>query len=158
MKRFEPSFFEKLFDDSPTESARRRLTLEELKESVARDLESLLNARSILDEIRCADYPLAARSALTYGLRDFAAMNLSNPEHRREICRSIERTILCHEKRLREVRVDLELGLPSVNALHFAIHALLMVRPVQERVNFDASLQPTTLQYAVSRNGTRRNI
>lgn len=156
MKRFEPTFFEKLFDDSPSEPARRRLSLDELKDSVARDLEALLNARSTLDEARSEEYPLAANSSLSYGLRDFAAMNLSNPDHRREICRSIERTVSCHEKRLKDIKVEIELGRRSVNALHFSIRGVLMVHPAQERVNFDALLQPTTLQYAVSRDPLRR--
>jgi len=48
MKRFEPSFLDKLFDDDPYEpaaAALRQLSLEELKSTVARDVESLLNTR-----------------------------------------------------------------------------------------------------------------
>jgi len=49
MKRFEPSFLDKLFDEEPhlpAAAALRHLSLEELKSTVARDVESLLNTRS----------------------------------------------------------------------------------------------------------------
>lgn len=155
MKGFEPTFFDKLFDDSPAESARRSLSIEQLKDAVARDLEALLNARTIVDESVAASYPQAMRSPLTYGLADFAAMSLNNPEHRAAICQSIELAIARHEPRLRNVEVQLELERRSVNALYFSIKALLVVRPAREPVNFDALLQPTTLLYSVNRRAPR---
>jgi type VI secretion system protein ImpF len=49
------------------------------------------------------------------------------------------------------VAVTLELNEQSTNALNFAIQALLVVHPAEEPVSFDAMLQPSTLQYSVTR-------
>lgn len=151
MKGFEPSLFDKLFDDMPVSAIRRRLSLNELKDSVGRDLESLLNTRTVIDEDLAESFPLALRSIASFGLNDFAGLSLASVHDRRRICLSIERAISRHEPRLRDVQVSLELNRNSINALYFTIKAMLVVRPVQEPVSFDAMLQPTTLQYSVNR-------
>src|SRR5690606_17480142 len=50
MKGFEPSLLEKLFDDEPRATAAsgifKSISLDQYKESVARDLEGLLNSRA----------------------------------------------------------------------------------------------------------------
>ena len=51
--------------------------------------------------------------------------------------------------------VTLELHRNSINALFFSINAVLFVRPIEEPVAFDALLQPTSLQYSVSRARSR---
>lgn len=155
MKGFEPSLLDKLFSDDVASPVRRRLSLEELKDSVARDLESLLNARTTVDEQWGKIFPESVRSILTFGLNDFAGMSLASVHDRESICRSIGRTIARHEPRLRDVRVNLELNRHSINALFFSIKAVLVVRPAQEPVSFDAMLQPTTLQYSVNRHVNR---
>lgn len=151
-KGFEPSLFDKLFDDQPMGAVRRRLSLEQLKDSVARDLEALLNTRVALDAEATESLPLVSRSVASFGLADFAALSLANVHHRRQICASIESAIAAHEPRLRDVRVELELQRKTVNALYFSINAVLVVRPAQEPVSFDALLTPTSLQYSVSRH------
>lgn len=155
IKGFEPSLFDKLFDDQPVGAARRRLSLEQLKDSVARDLEALLNTRVVLDDGFETSFPLTTRSVAGFGLSDFAGLSLANVHDRRRICASIESAIAAHEPRLREVRVDLELHRKTVNALYFSINAVLVVRPAQEPVSFDALLQPTSLQYSVTRQRQR---
>jgi type VI secretion system protein ImpF len=155
IKGFEPSLFDKLFDDLPVGAARWRLSLEQLKDSVARDLEALLNTRVIIGEEHDKSFPLAVRSVAGFGLSDFAGLSLANVHDRRRICASIAAAIAAHEPRLRDVRVDLELHRKTVNALYFSINAVLFVRPAQEPVAFDALLQPTSLQYSVSRHRPR---
>jgi len=155
MKGFEPSFLDKLFSDGAAAPMRRRLSLEELKDSVARDLEALLNARTTIDETLAKTYPEAMRSIVSFGLNDFAGLSLASVHDRDRICMGIERAIARHEPRLREVKVKLELDRHSINALYFSIKAMLVVRPAQEPVSFDAMLQPTTLQYSVNRQNKR---
>lgn len=149
---FAPTLFEKLYDDAPrlsTESTPlRRLNVEQLKESVARDLEALLNSRRGPDDA-LEDYPLARQSILGFGILDFVGMSLSNPADCHRICRTIEETIHHHEPRLKQVRVFLEADEGSTNSLLFSISALLVVYPAQEPVSFDAMLQPTIQQYSV---------
>ena len=114
MKGLEPSLLEKLFDDSPRSSAVasvvRPVSLEQYKESVARDLEGLLNSRCAFDEDALVAFPECQRSLMTYGLCDFAAKSLANAYDRAAICRSLEQAIARHQRRLHHVQVQLDSG------------------------------------------------
>ncbi|PKO88312.1 MAG: type VI secretion system baseplate subunit TssE [Betaproteobacteria bacterium HGW-Betaproteobacteria-12] len=158
IKGFEPSLFDKLFDDLPVGAARWRLSLEQLKDAVARDLEALLNTRVIFGEEQQRTFSLATRSVAAFGLADFAGLSLASVHDRRSICAAIASAIAAHEPRLRDVRVELELHRKTVNALYFSINAVLFVRPAQEPVAFDALLQPTSQQYSVSRHCARPGV
>lgn len=155
MKGFEPGLIEKLIDDAPGHEASgsvpRALTLEQYKEAVARDLEGLLNSRSVIADDVLGSYPECRRSLATYGLRDFSSMSLASDYDRAGICRALEEAVARHEPRLSGVEVRLEPGAGPGGGLHFTIHALLELHPAREPVNFDAMLQPGTLQYSVSR-------
>lgn len=153
--KYPPTLFDRLADDAPREQEEKhpikRITAEQLKESVAKDLESLLNCRCAYDPETFFHFPETLRSMCSYGMNDFVGLSLANPADRNYICRSLERTIGTHERRLRQVHVSLELEEGAVNRLKFAIHALLLVHPSTEPVFFDALLQPSTLQYSVSK-------
>jgi type VI secretion system protein ImpF len=155
MKRFEPSLLDKLFDDDPrrttASSALRTLSVEELKATVARDVEALLNTRTPLSEADLETLPECKYSVLTYGLQDFSGLSLASYYDRSFICRSIQQAIAWHEPRLQDVKVSLELKEQTSSALYFAIQALLVVHPAEEPVSFDAMLHPSTLRYSVSR-------
>ena len=155
MKGFEPSLLEKLFDDEPHAVAPSRvfksMSLDQYKESVARDLEGLLNSRAGFDEAMLQDFPNCQKSLATYGLRDFSTRSLANGQDRAEICTLLEQSIARHEPRLHNVWVTLEGTHRGVGGLRFLIHALLDIEPAREPVSFDAMLQPSTLQYSVSR-------
>ncbi len=157
MKGFEPSLLDKLFDDephAPLPTAMRQLTLEELKSTVARDIEALLNTRIVIDEAQLSGLPECKRSLLTYGLNDFAGLSLASYYDRNYICQSLTKAIERHEPRLRNVTVSLEVSERNTNALCFGITAMLLVGPAREPVSFDALLQPSTLQYSVTRGRT----
>jgi type VI secretion system protein ImpF len=151
--KFEPFLLDRLcrtadaFDRG--DAARPRHSLEQIKDSVAKDLESLLNTRSAHQPEHMKAWPHAARSVLTFGLMDFVGMSLDNPDHRELICTSIADAIHCHEPRLRQVSVRLDVAKQLGLGLRFAIHAKLVVNPLVEAVSFDALLQPTTQRYAV---------
>lgn len=154
MKGLEPSLLEKLFDDAPRSragSGYKAVSLEQHKESIARDLEGLLNSRAAFAEDALAEFPNCCQSLMTYGLGDFSAMSLANAYDRAAICRSLEQAVARHERRLRNVNVKLEVGMQLGGGLHFTIHALLDMELAREPVSFDAMLQPSTLQYQVSR-------
>lgn len=155
MKGFEPSLIEKLLDDAPgkpgTGGLARALSVEQYKESVARDLEGLLNSRSAYSAIDLAQFPNCRQSLMTYGLRDFSSMSLASAYDRAAICQSLEEAIARHEPRLSSVQVRLDSDGRLGGGLHFTIQALLDLQPAREPVSFDALLQPTTLQYSVSR-------
>ncbi|WP_292933641.1 type VI secretion system baseplate subunit TssE [Noviherbaspirillum sp.] len=153
--KYPPTLLDRLTDNAPREAGERNpirlIGDEELKESVARDLEALLNCRCAYGEDVFLHFPETLKSIGSYGMGDFVGRSLANPADRNHICRSLERTIATHERRLKQVRVLLELESGVVNRLRFAIHALLVVHPATEPVFFDALLQPSTLQYSVSK-------
>jgi type VI secretion system protein ImpF len=156
--KYSPTLFERLADNASRElvdkNPLRLITAEELKDTVARDLEALLNCRCGFVEEVFRGYPEALNSMCSYGMNDFVGLSLANPADRMYICRSLERTISIHERRLKQVHVALEAEDGGINRLKFAINALLIVYPSTEPVYFDAMLQPSSLQYSV--NKTKR--
>ena len=156
--KFEPFLLDRLTGCrqlGELDGARLQLTLEQVKDSVARDLESLLNTRTGWLPHQLSDRPHAARSVIAFGLRDFVGLSLDNPEHREGICQSIASAIQCHERRLTSVRVRLMDTQQQGLGLRFAIHATLVINPAIEPVSFDAMLQPTTQRYAVRQSMLR---
>lgn len=154
MKGYTPGLFDRLMD-TPVHGVASgtvsRLSIEELKDTVARDLEALLNTRTVIPEDLLKQYPECSRSIVTYGLNDFAGLSLSSSDDRAYICQCLEKAIARHEPRLRNVRASLEVHEGSINRLNFAIAALLVVHSSQEAVNFDAVLQPSSLHYTISK-------
>ncbi|RFP17681.1 type VI secretion system baseplate subunit TssE [Duganella sp. BJB488] len=154
MKGFTPGLFDRLMDmpvNGASNGTVSRLSIEDLKDSVARDLEALLNTRTVIPEELLKRYPECGRSIVTYGLNDFAGLSLSSTDDRAYICRCLEKAIARHEPRLRNVQASLELRADSINRLNFAITALLVVSSAHEPVNFDAVLQPSSLHYTISK-------
>jgi len=153
MARFTPSMLDRLLDDTPglrSDSAAAGVSLEQLKDSVVRDLEALLNARCGLRKGALEAHLHAQRSILNFGMVDFSSMSLARTEDRLTICRAIEAAITAHEPRLKDVHVSLGGGDAS-SRLMFAIQAVLVVNPAREPVSFNAMLQPTTQLYCVSK-------
>ena len=154
MKGFAPSLFDKLMNDGPRSNISpviTRFSMEELKDAVARDLEAMLNTRSIISEELLGSFPECSQSILAYGLGDFAGLSLASMDDRLAICQALQKSISRHEPRLQSVLANLEIQEGSINRLNFAISALLVVNTAQETVNFDAVLQPSTLQYSISK-------
>jgi type VI secretion system protein ImpF len=152
MQRFVPPLLDRLIDVAPkdrVEALRPALTMDQLKASVAGDIEYLLNARRGTVQTSIGRYPNASASVASFGLDDFVSMSMSSEVDRGAICKSIERALVDHEPRLRNARVLLERREESTQKLRFSIHATLHAHPLQEPVNFDAVLQTTTQNYAV---------
>lgn len=144
MRNRVPGLFDRLFDTP------MQLSSEELKDAVARDLEALLNTRTVIDEQALAGYPHCAASTMTYGLSDFAGRSLSSPTDRDFICACLEQAIARHEPRLREVTARLDVRDDAINSINFSISAVLAAG-TGETVSFDANLQPSSLHYTISR-------
>lgn len=154
MSQYLPSLFDRLIDDRGYGAANgvvARLSMAQLKDAVARDLEALLNTRVLMPEAMLAAHPDAVRSMLDYGLIDFAGFCLSSTDDRAAICASLKAAIEQHEPRLRGVSASLEMEQGSVNRLNFVINATLQVDASAEPVNFNAVLQPSSLHYSISK-------
>jgi type VI secretion system protein ImpF len=152
-EKYSPSFLDRLIDTHgrPGSDHHVRLaSLAQIKDNVARDLEALLNTRHGQDASELEAFPHARKSILSFGIADFSSQSLANPNHRREICRSIEQAIALHEPRLRQVDVSLSVESSTMNRLYFVIKAILVVDKGREHVSFDALLQPLTLQYSIT--------
>jgi type VI secretion system protein ImpF len=156
MKGFTPGFFDRLLGTPVRHGASAtllRISAEDMKDAVARDLEALLNTRSVVSETLLMPYPECSNSIVSYGMTDFADLSLSSPSDRARICASIEKAIACHEPRLRNVKAVLDVREGTINRLNFSITGLLVASASEEPVNFDAVLQPSTLQYSISKTG-----
>jgi len=150
MKGFTPGLLDRLMDER-REGAAMRLSVEQLKDSVARDLEALLNTRVAIHPDKFVQYPEARASIVNYGLIDFAGLCLTSAEDRAAICANLKEAIETHEPRLKDVTAALEPETDSVNRLNFVINARLQLYPTAEPVNFNAVLQPSSLHYAISK-------
>ena len=150
---FVPGLFDRLMGDGGAGTAMARLSLEQIKDAVARDLEELLNTRVALPAGALDGYPECAASIVNYGLIDFAGMCLSSSDDRARICAALTAAIERHEPRLRHVRARLEREAGSINRVSFVISATLAVAQASEAVNFDAVLQPSSLRYSINRKG-----
>lgn len=155
MKGTSPTLFDKLLADTGPNilnASITRLSVDKVRDSVANDLESLLNTRAVISEESLLAYPECQRSILSYGLSDFAGLSLASIDDRAFVCRALERAISRHEPRLRNVRAKLEIEQDSINKLNFAISALLIIQESKEPVVFDAILKPSSLQYSITSN------
>ena len=145
---FRTTLFDRLLPE--TDQNYRGISLQELRESVAFDLEDLLNSRMAKLDHLIDQFPLAKQSILQFGIIDFVGLSTANPSDRDKICQSIERSIFAHESRLKQIKVEMLLDGQNMGALYLSIQAYLNIHPLFEPVIFDAVLKPTTQQYVIS--------
>ena len=147
-----PSILNRLIDYEPEnshEAAKSRYyDLRELKQSVRRDIETLLNTRipnykvdDNLEEVR--------KSVVFYGLPDFTAVGANNPEEQVRITTAIRDAIEFFEPRFIGVNVQLEPLDGLGKQVRFRIEANLDVEPSPEPVVFDSVLQPGSGEFKV---------
>ena len=145
---FRTTLFDRLLPE--TDQNYRGISLQELRESVASDLEDLLNSRMAKLDHLIDQFPLAKQSILQFGIIDFVGLSTANPSDRDKICQSIEQSITAHEPRLKQIKVEMLLDDQNMGALYLSIQAYLNIHPLFEPVIFDAVLKPTTQQYVIS--------
>jgi type VI secretion system protein ImpF len=143
-----PSLLDRLLDDDPAatrETAKARTQiLRDLRQSLRRDLENLLNTRW-----RCRGWPESLDqldlSVLNYGLPDITGADLRSAPGRERFRRIVEQVIRRFEPRLQSVKVKvLENASPMDRVLRFRIDAVMHAEPSPEPIGFDSSLEPTT--------------
>jgi type VI secretion system protein ImpF len=150
--RITPSVLDRLLDYEPEVSreplASRSKSLRQLKQSVKRDLEQLLNTRQSGDWLP-PDLEELNNSLAAYGLPDFSAVSIKSPAEQNRLRRALESAIAIFEPRLQDIMVTLlPLG-DYQRSLHFRIDARLRVEPAPEPVTFDALLQLGSGAYLV---------
>ncbi len=148
---FKTTLFDRMLPNEQHEQhGQQGLSLQQLRESVALDLEDLLNSRAAKLSNEIHDFPLAKQSILQFGIIDFVGLSTANPMDRDKICQSIEQSIAAHEPRLKQIQVEMLMEGHNMGALCLSIQAFLNIHPLYEPVIFDALLKPTTQQYVIS--------
>ncbi len=151
--RITPSVLDRLIDNDPSMSREAPRTqaqsLAELKTSVKRDLEWLLNTRHNGVEIAETLEELNNSMAI-YGLPDLASLSVRNPEEQNRLTKSIENALRTFEPRFINVRVSLEPVDNTDRQLRFRIEAHLDIEPVPEPISFDTVLQVGSGEFAVN--------
>lgn len=142
--RITPSIIDRLLDFEPkvsTEAPKSRSQgLRELKLSVRRDLEWLLNTRHSADKVP-EGLEEVVNSLATYGLPDFTGLSSKDSDDRKDLIKNIENALRIFEPRFMNLKVVLE-ELNSVErGVKFRIQATLRVEPTPEPVIFDTVLQ-----------------
>jgi type VI secretion system protein ImpF len=142
--RITPSVLDRLIDYEPEQSrealASRSKSLAQLKQSVRRDLEWLLNTRQPADGVP-AGLPEANASVATYGLPDFTNLSIESTTDQARLRRSVELAIRVFEPRLEGVSVTVVPVEGVERLLRFQIDARLKVEPAPEPVTFDTALK-----------------
>ncbi len=119
-----------------------------LRAAIRRDLAALLNCR------RAGELPVefasAQASLLTFGIPDYTAFNLGNPDDREKLRASIERAVRLFEPRLTRVSVALENETTGVPSVRFHIDALLRAAAAPATVRFDAAMRADNRRFEVT--------
>jgi type VI secretion system protein ImpF len=148
-----PSVLDRLLDYEPEVKRElpksRHQVLRDLKQSVRRDLENLLNSRQ-----RCLAYPPALKelkqSLVNYGIPEFLGTNLTASQDRESFCRTLQTVVQQYEPRFKSVKVILLTNAePLDRTLRFRIDALLYADPAPEPIIFDSMLEPASGSVAV---------
>jgi len=148
-----PSVLDRLLDDQPELTREppksRTQVLRELKHSVRRDLENLLNTRW-----RCVNWPPNLDdlevSLINYGIPDFTGTSMSTVASRDQLRHVVEHVVRKFEPRFKTVKVRLlENADETDRSLRLRIDALLYAEPAPEPVVFDSQLEPASGNFSV---------
>ncbi|HVG20284.1 MAG TPA: type VI secretion system baseplate subunit TssE [Blastocatellia bacterium] len=150
--RITPSVLDRLIDYEP-EAAReavasRAKSLRQMKQSLKRDLEWLLNTRRVAENLP-PDLKEVNNSLAAYGLPDFTTANIKSPADQSRLRRALESAISAFEPRLEDVVVTIDSMRDIDRVMRFRIDARLRVEPAPEPVTFDTMLQLGSGEYLV---------
>jgi type VI secretion system lysozyme-like protein len=133
--------FDRLVDLHPEadegERPFRVLDREQLKASVRRELERLLNTRCSLSLHHLGE---AERSVVNYGIPDFSSLSAQNADDHALIASIIRQTITAFEPRLTQVRVEVQPIEDEEGALWLYIDGVMAVDLFNEPVSFPVLL------------------
>jgi len=160
MPRWEPeqsvslSFLDRLIDLEPKSANEgppsRAKSVRQLKASLRRDLEWLLNTRRRPDAAG-SEYRELEKSLFNYGLPDITSIAHDSHQDRQRLNRMLEQTLAIFEPRLSRIRVvPLEELTGAKHILRFQIEALLDMDPAPEMITFDTVLQLSSGEYQLA--------
>ena len=145
-----PSVLDRLIDDQrelrEDPPLSRAQSIRELKVSLQRDLEWLLNTRRIVRDTPESVGHLG-NSLYVYGLPEFRELDVRAAAG--GLARQMELAIQTFEPRLANIKVTMRPREGVERVAHFIIEAVLLIRPLPERVTFDTVLELTNGEYRV---------
>ncbi len=154
---------ERLLDETPAAEQRSQrdqgfghdAEIDLVRDAVCRDIEAMLNARRPWHRAP-PELDQLPQSPYGYGLPDFTAGALADPDRREALRREIEATLRRMEPRLAQIQVSqLDEGDQRRATLRFRIEAVLRVEAAAEPVTFDTTVDTASAVVAV-RTGTAR--
>jgi type VI secretion system protein ImpF len=159
MARWEPeqtvtqSVLDRLIDREPTTSVEaapsRAQSVRQLKASLRRDLEWLLNSRRTPDAVD-GEYQELERSLYNFGLPDVTSLSWDSARDRGRLARMIEQALATFEPRLTGIRVvAVEAATGARHIMRFQIEGMLEMDPSPEHISFDTLLQLSSGEYQV---------
>ncbi len=148
-----PSVLDRLLDYNPKESSEsvksRSASLSDLRNSVRRDLEWLLNTRCHTEDLD-ENLMEARKSVAFYGLPDFTALSAKNSNEQKRLTKALEGSLRIFEPRFRELKITMEPMNNVDRQLKFRIEARLHMESASEPIAFDTVLQVGTGGFSVS--------
>jgi len=159
MARWEPeqtvtqSVLERLIDRDPATSSDASVTraqsVRQLKASLRRDLEWLLNSRRTPDAVG-GEFQELEQSLYNFGLPDVTSLSWDSVRDRARLARMIEQTLATFEPRLIKIQVVAVEATPGAHhVMRFQIEGMLDMDPTPEHISFDTVLQLSSGEYQV---------
>jgi type VI secretion system protein ImpF len=159
MPRWEPeqtvtlSFLDRLVDHEPTAASdpppSRARSIRQLKASLRRDLEWLLNTRRRPDSAD-SEFKELEKSLYNYGLEDVTSMSWASHKDRISLTKMIEHAVSIFEPRISRIKVvAVDVSAGAKHVLRFQIEGLLAMDPAPELITFDTVLQLSSGEYQV---------
>lgn len=147
------ALLDRLVDKSPDVSQEpkplRTLDRAELRQSVRRELERLLNTRSsyapeILNQME--------RTVVNYGIPDYYHLSPKSLEDQKTLSRELGRTISIYEPRLQDVHVVIEGYDDDKKSLMAGVRGVIVVESIRDPVSFPFSIQLKSREYDLDGN------
>lgn len=156
-KKLRPSILDRLLDDEPDNQTEidpgQHQKIKQLRRSVRRDLENLMNARFRVIE-PAEEFVELDKSLLNYGLPDLATVNITDLDKRKTFTSKMEKILKEFEPRFKDVNVSyLDNKDNTDRTLRFRIDATLYADPSPEVVIFDSILEPVTRNISIEDTG-----
>jgi type VI secretion system protein ImpF len=153
------SVLDRLTDSEPNNQhevgAGRAQSLRQLKASLRRDLEWLLNTRRMI--VPVPDYAKELPYSLfLYGLPDLTSFSLQSERDQQKLLQTMESAIGIFEPRLLSVVVTMLPVTDTTRVMRFQIEGLVRGDPAPERIVFDTIFDPVNGEYQVGQENSAR--
>jgi type VI secretion system protein ImpF len=150
-----PSLLDRLIDEQPDREietpASQNQILSELRQTIRRDLENLLNTRRPYFSMP-EQYPELERSVVNYGIPDLIGLDMESAKIRNDFLKEVEEVIRYFEPRFLEVKViSNSASYKTDRTLKFRIEGQVQAYPAPEPIVFDSELEPSLGQFSIER-------